>query len=331
MDFQHPGTDDKDADKLNILTVKDTKSKAVFCYPCNSKSPNAEVAARIIEDIEILGYNRVAIRCDNEPAVKKLQQIIIESREQNTIPQNSPKYSSQSNGAVERAIQSVTGHIRVTKFALEQRIKTKIPADWPVLQWIVVFVGMMLTCHEVGQDGRTAYYRLHGRQASIAVAEFGEQVFYRVPRTKSNRLRKLETSWFPGTWIGINRRTHEHLVAAEDGSVVMARSIRRRPLVDRWKIEQIKGIRGTPTCPNPSNTADGEIRNPEDPIRIEIETDGSEVPIPEGIPDDPALRRMKIDRSIFEEIGYTKGCYGCRAIRTNAKNPQAHSEACRAR
>eukprot|EP00973_Karenia_brevis_P030064 4143250-Karenia_brevis.AAC.1 len=40
---------------------------------------------------------------------------------------------------------------------------------------------------------------------------------------------------------------------------------------------------------------------------------------------------MKIDRDIFQEIGYTKSCYGCNALRMNKLNPQAHSEKCRAR
>eukprot|EP00973_Karenia_brevis_P069230 9626545-Karenia_brevis.AAC.1 len=40
---------------------------------------------------------------------------------------------------------------------------------------------------------------------------------------------------------------------------------------------------------------------------------------------------MKINRGIFEDIGYTSRCAGCRAIRTDAKNPQNHSEECRRR
>ena len=101
MDFQHPGTDDKDEAKLNILSVTDSKSKAVFRYPCNSKVPNADMAHQVITDLETLGYNRIALRCDNEPAIKKLQEIVVRSRKHDTAPQNSPKYSSQPNVAAE--------------------------------------------------------------------------------------------------------------------------------------------------------------------------------------------------------------------------------------
>eukprot|EP00973_Karenia_brevis_P074748 10387860-Karenia_brevis.AAC.1 len=59
--------------------------------------------------------------------------------------------------------------------ALEQRIKKKVESQWPVLQWMAKHVGTMLTYYEIGQDGRTAYQRLNGRKANIAVAEFGEQ------------------------------------------------------------------------------------------------------------------------------------------------------------
>eukprot|EP00973_Karenia_brevis_P022846 3143747-Karenia_brevis.AAC.1 len=81
-------------------------------------------------------------------------------------------------------------------------------------------------------------------------------------------MRKLETIWFDGTWLGVHRRTHEHLIANESGAVVKARSIRRRPLPERWSADAIEKLKGTPTKPNPRIEV-GEAQAAEDPIAIE--------------------------------------------------------------
>ena len=102
-------------------------------------------------------------------------------------------------------------------------------------------------------------------------------------------------------------------------------------MAERWTSDKIEAIKGTPLQPNPNMEDQTEVMSPEDPIRIEIETDGGSTPVPVGIPEDPQTRRMKINKGIFADIGYTSGCPRCRAIRTNSKNSQNHSEECRLR
>eukprot|EP00973_Karenia_brevis_P044964 6226229-Karenia_brevis.AAC.1 len=108
---------------MDILVVKDFPSKSIFSHACNSKAVDERIAARVVEDIDSLGRKKVVLRSDNDNAIKALRRVIIEKRVEETMPQDTPKYSSQSNGSTERGVQSVQGQVRVTKIALEQRLQ----------------------------------------------------------------------------------------------------------------------------------------------------------------------------------------------------------------
>eukprot|EP00973_Karenia_brevis_P035405 4880878-Karenia_brevis.AAC.1 len=101
-------------------------------------SGNTYVAERIAKAINFMGYKRCTVRCDQEPAMRDLQKEVrkelwearlqvanevkellgsdrIEITEPESIEailENSPVGESQSNGLVERAIQSVQEQIR---------------------------------------------------------------------------------------------------------------------------------------------------------------------------------------------------------------------------
>ena len=53
-----------------------------------------------------------------------------------TIVEQSPVASSGSNGLVERAVQSIEGHIRVMKLALEARLGLKVDAEANVVSFM---------------------------------------------------------------------------------------------------------------------------------------------------------------------------------------------------
>ena len=67
---------------------------------------------------------------------------------------------------------------------------------------------------------------------------------------------------------------------------------------------------------------------PEDDITINVDESGVGVPLPEGKQDDQPIRRMKLSRELFERIGYTNRCPGCRVIRLRLSRPAPHSYDC---
>ena len=68
---------EKDIDErfvLNIFLVRDMKSKAIFAHAVAAKgSDDAGFAVQcLVDDITWLGYSRVILKSDNEPAIVRL-------------------------------------------------------------------------------------------------------------------------------------------------------------------------------------------------------------------------------------------------------------------
>ena len=82
-----------------------------------------------------LGYKKIIIKCDQVPSIVEIQNEVIRRREAETIPENSPKGESQSNGDIENAIKQVEGQIRTMKIALESRLQVKIGPGHPILAY----------------------------------------------------------------------------------------------------------------------------------------------------------------------------------------------------
>ena len=73
----------------------------------------------------------------------------------NMALENSPVGESQSNGMVERAIQTWEGQVRTMKDALETRIGMEIPPDHPLLTWLIQHAAALQRRCTVGEDGKT--------------------------------------------------------------------------------------------------------------------------------------------------------------------------------
>ena len=68
---------------LKVLVAKDTKSKSVFAHAVRNKGPGEDRYAVnvLVKDIKWLGYGRLGLKCDNEPAiVKLLEEVLVASR-----------------------------------------------------------------------------------------------------------------------------------------------------------------------------------------------------------------------------------------------------------
>ena len=114
------------------------------------KSTGEWVCPKLMAWLRELGleFVDIIVKADSEPALKSGPKMITE---------NSLVGSSKSNGAVERAIQSVQGMIRTICSAIEETWEVKIDATHSVWPWIAEEAGFLLTCFDVGRDGRTAY------------------------------------------------------------------------------------------------------------------------------------------------------------------------------
>ena len=118
------------------------------------------------------------------------------------VVEYSPVGASQSNGMIERAIQSVSGQTRVLLSALEEKWGCSIPYDHPPICCIVEYASVLLNRFKVGVDGRTACERNGGKKATTLGIGIGEWVLWR--RKKVGRTLGMLTSlWEDGTCLGV--------------------------------------------------------------------------------------------------------------------------------
>ena len=189
-------------------------------------------------------------------------------------------------------------------------------------------------CHnrfQVGHDGRTPYARIRGKPFSAPICEFAESIWFQMPkRMIGPDLNTWDDKWAVGVFLGVRTHSNEIYVGTNTG-VVKCRTIRRRPVGERWSAELLNSCRGLPWEPNPSEA-------------IELSAEEQLQPIPEGaqlpevLVDDKnnpnrsfkIFRSDIIDRERTHGDGYTPHCPGCAAVRSNsaAKN---HTSVCRNR
>ena len=98
--------------------------------PKKGKDPYA--IKSIGKHIENMGYNKMIIKSDQEPSIKDLIRAIKRERPESIeemVPEESEVGEHQSNGMVERAIQTINGQALAMKIGIQQRYKERIDND----------------------------------------------------------------------------------------------------------------------------------------------------------------------------------------------------------
>ena len=176
-------------------------------------------------------------------------------RLQQIAPEASAVGESHSNGRAEIAVQKLEDLLRTLKSALETNAQLRIEATSPLMMWMVEHAASLYNRHLCNPDGKTPFEAIHGQRWKGKMVEFGEQVFYFVPK----RLRaKLNLRWRVGTFLGNSQTTNECFVASSNGDVVKTRAIVRVIEPSRWSKVALEKIRGTPMCLRPQQRSDSD-------------------------------------------------------------------------
>ena len=357
-------------EKITVLVVKDNSSGSTLCYDCTVKGPSDTwVIKQLVNDLENWGRKDICLKTDNEPSMKAMQRAVDELRVHKTVPRNPPAYNPQANGAAEKAVQDVTGHMRVLVLALEARLKTKLDLSLPIVKWIIRHAAFLHSRYCVGHDGLTPIRRLTGRTWKGLIVEFGEKVLGKLAMKKPSTdkkvkrgKKKLASRSVEGIYVGIYPRTGEHLIVKKSGEVIRVRTVNRVVIEDRWVLEDILAVRATPRRPNPRTIREGED------IDVQLNVGNTAEGANAGAanrPDDDRVggeglgrpdhhdahagpRELKIDTRLLEKFGFTDECDGCiykqweaegnrlpplqrlRRLRS-AHSRRAHSDVCRQR
>ena len=293
-------------DEVKTLVAKDKKSKCVFAIPVPQKGVDPEDYAirQILKLLQWLGHSEVILQSDQEPAILKVLEGVQSHRGAGTRTaiQKSPVGDSMSNGLVERANQSVEGQVRTMTDAIESKTGVKLDATLNIFPWLIQHAGLLINRFHVTSDGKTGHERVRGRKSRKELVEFGECVHW-MP-LKDESAGSIDPRWLDGVWLGVRMESDEVLIWTSEG-IFPARSIQRKPAEHRWDVEQIKSVKGTPWKPY-GFTDDDRLRS-----QLPANPNGERSIVERTIVEDPAPRRMRIERNDLERIGYTPGCPGC--------------------
>ena len=156
--------------KMKILVAIDTTSGCIFSHVVEKKGVEEDRYSvdKLVEDIEWLGYNKIILKSDNEPAIVQVLRETLKSLKVNTVDQameeHPAPYYSKAKGAVENAVKQVQGLARTLKISLERIINKSIPLEHAVVAWLVEHAAFVLTARRLTDNGMTAYQHLQGPQ-----------------------------------------------------------------------------------------------------------------------------------------------------------------------
>ena len=356
-----PSIEEGKTDKvLKIVVMKDEESGSVFSHRVDMKGPgDVWVVKKLVADIEELGRRDIILKTDGEPAMLALQRAMALMRPGLTKPENPPAYNPSSNGACEKAVQDVSAQIRTLTLALEARLGLKIEEDHPVMDWIIAHAAYLVTKFSVGHDGMTPHERLTGRKWTRPMIELGEVVLAKLALRKIGygkrkaQKNKLADRSIKAILVGQIGRTGEHIIIKQNGDAARCRTVRRVPLEDRWRAEDVLNIRGTPRKPAPSrgDSAElstslvddeaGDIRRTRTDRRREVREGqeaaaqdddcGANLGQPQGREPHEDIRRFRITEPMLDKYGHTDGCDECDRKLNNWPGRRHHTEGCRMR
>ena len=294
MDYMYLASD-TDESGVTVLGLVDCKSGAMAYYVVVGKGPVEYAIQAAVHAVEEWGHRNFILQTDQDHSVTKLAAEVKKRLDGEIRLRHAPKYSHGSNGHVERAHQSVQGQVRTMKIRLEEVYGIKLTPQHVLVPWLVRHAAWVLTHYLIKDDGRTAFGRLRGKEYKADIVEFGEQVWFKDP---AKAHAKFDERWASGVWVGRVDRSDEHILLTANGAQ-RVRSIRRKEEMERWGLEELNTVRGSPWDPK------GDGRDQEQGIA--------------------SSRKRYITQAAVAKYGPTKGCLACMG------ESGTHPPRCRAR
>ena len=132
---------------LPTLVGIDYNTEWISAYMVSKKGFDKYALFCVVRDIEQSGYNRMILKSDQENSMTDIINAVKRegAEDIDVMTEKSPVGEHQSNGEVERAIQSVQELMRVMKLALQSRYKSRIRGDHPILPWLVRHAAIVVT------------------------------------------------------------------------------------------------------------------------------------------------------------------------------------------
>ena len=212
--------------------------------------------------------------------------------------------------------------------ALEGRIRWKIPTQHPIMRWLVEHAASMLNRFTTNADGVSPYAYLHGRNSSERHIEFGEKIFYYVPKRARS---KLCMRWRLGIYLGMAQNSNEIFVATVDGDVTKARSAARVVEAVRWDAKFIVKIHRLPGKTVPMPIVQAEYQHIEEHPEPHVDADEADRRVVDVETTERAANSARITDQDLRKYGFHPDCPKCEEAQTGktGRKFKKHSDECR--
>ena len=262
--------------KLTCLAMTDSKTRAVQAVPVFNKGDIKFMSKEVCRFVQFLGYSTVALRCDQEPTMLRVQDLAQQAMKRLgiTVHINNPKIKHHAgNGYVEGAIHRIRQTASVLLCSAEDHLSLKISPEHPLMSWSFVHASFLLNRY-VTFGNQTPFELVTGREYSGKICEFAEPILaytYAAPMPKGG------ARWEEAIFL-TKATTNDMFVVGVGNSIKLTRSIKRifeswrdkmhlhhEFCVPSWMVE-IRGNRLTPgvTRKPPTAIATQEIDGTED-------------------------------------------------------------------
>jgi len=161
-----------------IMVIKDKRTKRILARMIPQKGVSKYAIKKLKIDIDQMGYKKIILKSDNEPAIMALKQAVKDMSTVEIINEESPVGDSKANGDIENAIQRMEGQFRTLKLALDASYNTRIEGNHAIIPWIIMHSCCLLSWYQVGSDGKTPFQRWKGRNFRRPIAKVGECIFW---------------------------------------------------------------------------------------------------------------------------------------------------------
>ena len=312
-----------------ILVATHSLSKYVGANVVSAKGigENRCAVETMRRDILWLGYSRIILKSDNEPAIVSLLTEVLKGLKVNVVdaaPGHPPPYDSQASGHAENAAKQVQELLGCLKNCPGTGIQYHIPCEHPIMASMVQQAAWILAVRSEAQmDAR--------RTSGYAGARFPRRLSVwgnlraEAPQRQhiQTRCAKARRQMVPRSVLGYDTHSNEYICHSRE-RLVKSRTLQKVPMEKRWSRDAMQEVRAPPHSVYARPDANTVfIKDPS--VAVEAKYDAQR----------HKVRDMKLGKKYFGDHGYTAdGCDRCDwavRFRWEAKTTKSHSKGCEQR
>ena len=243
MDCGFLGVKESEDRASPVLVIRERRHKMTWVMLVPRKGTEfLWIAKRAAKFIDQLGHNRVALRCDNEPAIEALAREIAQARQEGSqiVPE---RESASGRKSVQLDHRARVGARCQSRQDTDGYTGASHGDQSPARRKVIVLAGGMCGI----PDEQVRHRQRRKDTAAKTSRAKGQHADPEVWPSKPARGGRWEPRFHPGVCVGILNSSSEAVVVTEQGLAVKTRSanIRRVTESERWDADRILEMRAT--------------------------------------------------------------------------------------